>query len=361
MARVLTVDDSRAIRSIVTKNMVELGFEVDEAENGEIGLNKLFAGQFDLVVLDVTMPVLDGPGMLEQMRARSNKTPVLMLTSESSSSVIASVLKQGISDYILKPFQGDDLKKKVKKILKISDGDIQQGARPTGDVLIIDDIENVSKRLRTLLPEKLGMDFSPSSKAALAQCREKQYKVILVDVDLPETDTASFLKQLRLLQPTTAIFTMPVRSEKNAEADAKAAGFDGVVFKPFDAEGIDTIGARFAESQEVLSHKDNIVTMSKFIGKEDKIEHYFNQMMPLFDKAIKEAAAACFDLIVLDMSAVPVRAARLPKLVMEFSERASRVGLNLKIVGTHEVKQALNAFTDTGSIPFFDSVSNATA
>ena len=359
--RVLTVDDSRAIRSIVGKNMVELGFGVEEAENGEVGLQKLFAGQFDLVILDVTMPVLDGPGMLEQMRAKSNKTPVLMLTSESSSSVVASVLKQGISDYILKPFQGDELKNKVRKILKITESSAQPSTRTPVDVLIVDDIENVAKRMRTMLPERLTMEHALTSKATLALCREKIFKVILVDTDLPETDNATLVKQIRLLQPGCSLFLMPVRNAKNAEADAKAQGFDGIVSKPFDPEGVEVIVGKFAENQEILSHKENVITMAKFTSKEDKLERYFTKMMPMYEKAVEDAAAACFDFVVLDMTAAPPRPSRLPKLVMDFNERAVRVGLSLKITGTQEIKQILNTFTDTGSIPFFETIEQALA
>ena len=68
MPRILTVDDSRTVRMILTKQVSELGFEIDEAEDGEQGLAKLEEASYDLVLLDVTMPVLDGPGMLTKMR-----------------------------------------------------------------------------------------------------------------------------------------------------------------------------------------------------------------------------------------------------------------------------------------------------
>ena len=124
MPRVLTVDDSRAIRMIVTKVLTELNLEVDEAEDGEKGLLRLEELEFDLVILDVTMPVLDGPGMLAKMREAGNKTPVLMLTSESKRSIVAEIMKLKIEDYILKPFKNDELKAKILKILKARDPNI---------------------------------------------------------------------------------------------------------------------------------------------------------------------------------------------------------------------------------------------
>jgi len=120
MPRILTVDDSRPIRMIVSKALIEMGFEVGEAEDGNDGLKKLKEGAYDLVVLDVTMPNLDGPGMLAKMREGGDKTPVLMLTSESKTSIVAALMKLGIQDFVLKPFKGDELKAKVLKALKLS-------------------------------------------------------------------------------------------------------------------------------------------------------------------------------------------------------------------------------------------------
>src|SRR5262249_9503921 len=122
MTRILTVDDSRAIRSIVAKQIQEMGFDLDEAADGEEGLVRLSELTYDLVILDVTMPNLDGPGMLKRMREGGDKTPVLMLTSESKRSIMVDVMKMGIEDYILKPFKPEELKAKIVKVLKVRGG-----------------------------------------------------------------------------------------------------------------------------------------------------------------------------------------------------------------------------------------------
>jgi DNA-binding response OmpR family regulator len=118
MPRVLTVDDSRAIRFAITKRIKELGFEVEEAANGAEGLAKLQSGAvFDLVILDVTMPVMNGPDMLRQMRAAGNKTRVLMLTSEGSEGTREDVKTLGVEAYLLKPFALEDLDKSIKNAI----------------------------------------------------------------------------------------------------------------------------------------------------------------------------------------------------------------------------------------------------
>jgi DNA-binding response OmpR family regulator len=118
MPAILTVDDSRAVRTIVGKQVKELGFDVLEAEDGQQGLDQLASAQVDLVLLDVTMPNMDGPAMLQKMREGGNQTPVIMLTSESKRSIVSGAMKLGIADYILKPFKPEELRTKVLAVLQ---------------------------------------------------------------------------------------------------------------------------------------------------------------------------------------------------------------------------------------------------
>ena len=118
MAAILTVDDSRAVRSIVAKQVKGLGFEVIEAEDGVQGLEMLRQSKVDLVLLDVTMPNMDGPTMLQKMRESGDETPVIMLTSESQRSIVANAMRLGISDYVLKPFKPEELRAKVLAVLQ---------------------------------------------------------------------------------------------------------------------------------------------------------------------------------------------------------------------------------------------------
>lgn len=366
MPRVLTVDDSRAIRSIVGKQLTELGCEYEDAEDGQQGLNKLAASRFDLVILDVTMPVMDGPTMLAQMRARGDKTPVLMLTSESKGSIVAGVMKSGISDYILKPFQPDELRAKIRKVIKLPEPAAgapaaAAGAKTPADVLLVDDIENVAKRFRTLLPAHFSMEHSTTSAQAVALCRERTFRVVLLDSEMPETDMAVFFKQLRILQPQATFLSMPLRTAKGAEAEAKEHGYESVLYKPFDPAEIEDMVQRLLDSQDPLKMEENIITINKFSGRDDKMERYFRDLTALLEKAVDDIAAACFDSVMIDIGHAPLKAERLPKLVLTLSERAARAGLAIRLVGTHETQQLLKSFADTGNVPFYESVAAAKA
>jgi len=384
MPRILTVDDSRAIRSIVTKQVLELGFEVEEAEHGEDGLAKLEECEYDLVLLDVTMPVLDGPGMLAKMRERGVKTPVLMLTSESKRSVVSSVMKLGIEDYILKPFKPEELRAKVLKALKVEAGAPSTAAAPVAvhapqaqaaasagagapagrafvDVLIVDDMENVHKKFRSVVPAHVSINGVASAQASLTAARDKVFRVILVDTEMPDVSSAALVGQLRALQPHATFLGLCLRSTGDAEAEVRAAGFDGVLFKPFDQSSIEDFLILHFDNQDLLHTEDNVARASAFAGKEDRLERYMKRLEELMDPFLQRAAAACFDAVVFDVGAVPVRPDRTPRMLLSIQKHARKLGLEVRLAGTPELGTVLRGIAETAAIPFFPSAAEARA
>jgi two-component system cell cycle response regulator len=384
MTKILTVDDSRAIRQIVLKQLVELGFDVDEAEDGEQGLARLEEVQYDLVLLDVTMPVLDGPGMLAKMREREDKTPVLMLTSESKKTIVAEVMKLGIADYILKPFKPEDLRAKVTKIVGggnpaaamsrpvTSSAPVASAApvmssmdadasRQFIDVLVIDDMENVHKKLRTMLPAHMTLNSSVSAQAALVMCRERVYRAILIDSDIPDVDVATLVPQLRAIQPHAVPIALCLRSSNDVNKEMRDKGFTDVLHKPFDKDSVDNFLLKYFDNQELVSTEDNLITVAAFTGKEDRVEKYFQRVAKLAAGFLEKIAAACYDEAIIDLSAVPPRPERIPRMVVEISQRAQAVGLGMRLVGNAELKKILQTFADTSSVPVAASVAEAKA
>jgi DNA-binding response OmpR family regulator len=380
MARILTVDDSKAIRMIVSKQVQELGFEVDEAEDGIQGLAKLEEISYDLVILDVTMPNLDGPGMLAKMREAGNRTPVLMLTSESKKSIMVDVMKAGIEDYILKPFKPEELKAKVLKVLKLtgpvgaavtsaaSAGAAMASSAParldaTGkqfiDILVIDDMENVHKKLKTLVPAHVTIGSAMSAAAALSLCREKVFRVVFVDTDIPDVNSAALMNQLRTLQQHAAFLALALRTANDVQKEYQALGFDDVIFKPFDKDSIDDFLIRYFNDQELVVAEENLVKIGAFSGKEDRLEKYFTRVTKLLEENIEKLAAACFDEVIVDLSSSPIKSDRTPRLVLDIKKEASKRGIEVKLVAGAEVSVLLKKFDETAKLVICPSVNEA--
>ncbi|MDR0379482.1 MAG: chemotaxis response regulator CheY [Candidatus Accumulibacter sp.] len=117
--KILVVDDFSTMRRIVRNLLKELGFaNVDEAEDGAIGLQKFLGGGFEFVVTDWNMPNMDGLQMLQAIRANPSlaRLPVLMITAEAKKENIIAAAQAGASGYIVKPFTAATLSEKLQKI-----------------------------------------------------------------------------------------------------------------------------------------------------------------------------------------------------------------------------------------------------
>ena len=378
MPRILTVDDSKAIRMIVGKQIAELGFDCDEAEDGLLGLAKLEEVQFDLVILDVTMPNLDGPGMLAKMREAGNKTPVLMLTSESKKSIMVDVMKAGIEDYILKPFKPEELKAKVVKVLKVSGSAVSSGGvaaaapLPTPaaartdamgkqfiDILVIDDMENVHKKLKTMVPPHISVVGAASASAAMTMCREKVFRMVLMDTDIPDVNSAALMNQLRTLQQHAAFIALALRTAVDPQKEQQALGFDEAICKPFDVGAVDDLLVRFFNDQDLVVAEDNLLKVRGFTGKEDRLEKYFLRITRLLEETIGKLAAACFDEVIVDLSAMPIKVERTPRLVLDVLKEANKRSVELRVVAGAEVAAVLKKFDETAKLVVCESVPEA--
>ena len=119
--KILSVDDSKTIRMIVKRTFAPYDCTVLEAANGEEGLATAAAEKPDLIVLDITMPVMDGVTMLGKLKESADlkAIPVIMLTAESGRENVAYIAKLGVRDYLVKPFKDDQLIEKVKRVIAL--------------------------------------------------------------------------------------------------------------------------------------------------------------------------------------------------------------------------------------------------
>ena len=315
MSRILTVDDSRAVRTIIAKTL-RSSFEILEAEDGEKGLGVLSEETVDIVLLDVTMPVMDGPEMLKQLRERGDKTPVILLTAESKTSLIGAMMQLGINDYILKPFKPEELMAKITKVLgpqvaepgpaaQTFSGPTPAAGKPFVDVLMIDDMDNVAKKFRSMMPKHIKVNNVMDGQSALAACRERIFRTIVVDMVIPDVNSSALTSQLRVLQPTAAFIALYMRNYENPGKDARDSGFDGFLTKPFDPAQVNDFLSQYYDAQDLLSLEDNVMSLAAFPESKDRRAHYVGRIMSLSTEAIEKCASACYEDVIMDLSSSP--------------------------------------------------------
>ena len=119
MSKLLIVDDEFRIRELIKKYALYEGHDVDEAEDGEQAVLKCRNNTYDLIIMDIMMPVLDGFGATEQIRRFSN-TPIIMLSARGEEYDRLSGFESGIDDYVVKPFSPKELMMRVSAVLRRS-------------------------------------------------------------------------------------------------------------------------------------------------------------------------------------------------------------------------------------------------
>ena len=367
MTRILTVDDSRAVRTIIAKTLQDQ-FEILEAEDGEKALEFLSNESVDLILLDITMPVMDGPEMLKQLRDKGDQTPVVLLTAESKTSLIGQMMQVGISDYILKPFKPAELLEKIASVLgpDVSLGtDTSESTKPAGgkqfvDALLIDDMDNVAVKFGRLMPETIELDHVSTGTDALKQCRDRVYRTVIVDMDIPGVNSTALTSQLRVLQPSAAFVGLYMRNFDNPSRDAREQGFDGHLVKPFDPPQINEFLSQYYDAEDLLALEDNVLSITSFPDSKDRRAQNVARVISLTNEAIDTLAAACHELVIMDLTTPPPMET-LPKILIAAKRRAVEVGLEFRVVGSDTVTKALASLSDTATIPVFGSLTEAHA
>ena len=118
MSRILVVDDEPAVRDSVARALRYAGHDVATAADGHDGLDQLSTNPVDLVILDVAMPRIDGLEMTRRLRAAGDRTPILMLTARDAIADRVDGLDAGADDYLVKPFALDELRARVRALLR---------------------------------------------------------------------------------------------------------------------------------------------------------------------------------------------------------------------------------------------------
>lgn len=149
--RILVIEDDQDINKLVSMNLRDMNYEVESCDVGSRGLQMAMTGNFDLIVLDVMLPEMDGLEICMRLRAAQQLMPILMLTAKDSEADRVVGLEMGADDYITKPFSVRELQARVKAMLRRVEMLTRKPAVAEPDVLSFGTLViNIAKRQVTI-------------------------------------------------------------------------------------------------------------------------------------------------------------------------------------------------------------------
>jgi len=159
MKKVLVVEDDPDISQLIRIHLVDQGYEITAKNNGKLGFEEANSQPYDLIILDVMLPEMDGIAICQRLRALDNFTPILMLTARSEEVDKVIGLESGADDYITKPFKIREFIARVKAIIRRQDQFLMLA---TKDVKLLQfDALEIDEKKRKVMLSKNRIDLTP--------------------------------------------------------------------------------------------------------------------------------------------------------------------------------------------------------
>jgi CheY-like chemotaxis protein len=236
---ILLVDDETINLDVLSRRLEREGYLVNRAERGRKALDLMQVQQFDLVILDVHMPDMDGIEVLKHIKAdtKTKTTPVIMLSASSSSKIIRKCLLQGAADYLTKPLIMDLARNRIETNLR-NRGLVTPVVNTDITFLLVDD-HPLNLELLERMVTKLGYRAVTASngKEALQKLKEDEFNLVLLDIVMPDISGIDVLVEIRKTYSPGQLPVIMVSAEDDNATMLKAIteGANDYITKPYDA------------------------------------------------------------------------------------------------------------------------------
>ncbi|HEY0946769.1 MAG TPA: response regulator [Opitutaceae bacterium] len=368
--KILTVDDSKTVRIIVKKAFKLYDCDILEAGNGVEGLAMAAKDSPDVILLDVTMPVMDGVEMLTKLKADPalKGIPVVMLTAEGGRDNVLKIAKIGVRDYIVKPFKEDVLVQKVGRIIDLkplSEGPAKsKSIFDPAHILVVEDKPAIVQQIQEGLKHTPWQVHGVSTTGeAIDFCAKSVPDLIMISLSLPEEAAFTLFRVIRTNIKTkyTPVFGLVVKTDNAAQQQAQQVGFTALATKPLDMAEVESKIAKAMNldtSQRYFSNEGGVFTMrlpentTQLVVAE--VTNYLKtKVAEAVDTGISKAIFDLKELKRLDMTVI--------KLLFHAMQTCRELALQFCLVGNTAIITECKGFEDTRSWQFYDSLEEARA
>jgi two-component system cell cycle response regulator len=363
--KILSVDDSKTIRLIINRAFKSYDCQVFEAANGLEGMATASREKPDVIILDVTMPIMDGMEMLGMLKANHElrSIPVVMLTAEAGRDTVLRIAKMGVRDYLIKPFKEDQIVERVSRIVSLeaisSFGKPKKRFDDPINILLVDDKVAIWDQLRQGLADtSWQIEGVADANEALKKLETSLPDVILISTSLPESSGFSLLQKLRagVKSQRVPVFALMVKTALMDQARAQTLGFTGIITKPIDYGDLKSKVARnlnLDSSYRYFAQRDNMLwlTVPETICTYDS-----NEISNNLGKKTSEAVDSGLDKVVMDLRQLKKADIAIIELSMTVVKTAQDLSMRVAFLVSPSLHESLSNFQETKGWLFVTAV-----
>jgi two-component system cell cycle response regulator len=368
--KILTVDDSKTVRIIVRKAFKGYDCEILEAANGVEGLALASKQPPDLILLDVTMPVMDGVEMLTKLKSDPllKGIPVMMLTAEGGRDNVLKIAKIGVRDYLVKPFKEDVLIEKTCRIIELKP--VSETPTKTksifdhADILVVEDKPVIIQQIQDGLKHTPWKIHGVSTQGeAIDFCSRTPPDLMLVSLSLPEESAFALFRLVRTNVKTkyTPVFALVVKTETAQQQQAQTVGFTSIITKPIDLNELETKMAKAMNldtSQRYYAIEGDCMIMRL---PENCSPAVIAEAAAYLKSKFAEAVDAGHGKVVIDIHQIRSLHMGVIKLLFQAMQTSRELAMQFALVANPNIVAECKGFEDTRGWTFYDSLEEAKA
>jgi len=366
---ILTIDDSKTIRMIIGRAFKNFACRVLEAANGVEGLAIAAREKPDVIILDITMPIMDGYETLAKLKSDADlkAIPVVMLTAEAGRENVMRIAKMGVRDYLVKPFKEELVVERISRIIDLQPKGRKSEAKRFDDplqIVVVDDKPAIAEKVREALagtPWQVTGLRTPEE--TIEHCCNNLPDLVLASLNLEEDGAFSLFNSLKSSARTKSvpIFGLCVKIDTDSQSRALQQGFAAVITKPINPE---ELKARIMRSLKLddsgeFFKQDQGALIVRFPGR-------FNQNTATKISAhlkgqITEAVDAGLDKVILDLSELEKADFDVIKTGLDVIELCKEVSLAHRVVATPDISKDCSGIEEANGWQFSGTIEEALA
>lgn len=241
--RILVVDDERVVRDFLARILTLQSAYVKTAEDGLQAIEAVKQEEFDLVFLDIRMPQMNGVEALRELKKVNVNLKFVMMTGYSVDNLLEEAQREGVVNYLKKPFDINLISTFLKSYVKELPG------KKFLKILVVDDDKNVLSFFKALLKgDQYNVTLVNSGIEAENKIKEEDFDLVFLDVVLGNDNGIDIYSRLKAVKPGIEVMLMTGYPDK--ALDAEQIGVKGCLFKPFEINKIFSEIDRISDSKE---------------------------------------------------------------------------------------------------------------